>query len=230
VSAVRNAAVSMARGEFVAFVDDDEEVPETWLATLHNALAGSDASAAIGPVEWEFGKGIPDSIRGCRLFAASHYLEGEALPWYLTHTANSYVRVSALPDRLAPFNMHFGNTGGEDIAFFKRIADAGGTFLAAGRGSSTWEYRDRSRANFWWAVLRNGGNLADLEWGAIPERERMQRARTALHTATRVAIGAIKDGSVDTIHFVDNCIIAAELAGRALAVLGWRYREYAGRR
>jgi glycosyltransferase involved in cell wall biosynthesis len=233
LAAARNHAVNIARGEFLAFVDDDETVCETWLATLHRVLAGTKASAVFGPVEVEFESSVEESIRRCRFFARPHPPEGEPIPWYFTHTGNALVRTCALPDRPAPFRSLFGLTGGEDIDLFKRISDAGGSFVAAGMGAGTREFRERERASFWWALrrsVRNGGNLADLQWRDIPRRERRKLARSAFATALRKGIYAMKEKRRDKLRFVELCIDATEEAGRALSILGYRYAEYGSKR
>ena len=233
LAAVRNHAVRIARGEFLAFVDDDETVPMTWLGTLHKALAETGASAALGPVEVEFESGVADEIRRCRFFTHSHPPEGAPIPWYFTHTANSYVRTNALPDRHAPFRSWFGQTGGEDIDLYKRIADAGGIFVAAGAGACVREFRERARANFWWALrrsFRNGGNLADLQWGDMPRRERRKLARSSFTLAVHKSVEAMKGMRGDKLRFVELCIDAMEEAGRGLSVMGYRYAEYGSRR
>jgi hypothetical protein len=143
------------------------------------------------------------------------------------------VRTSALPDRVSPFRALFGQTGGEDIDLFKRISDAGGSFVAAGTGACTKEFRERERANFWWALcrsVRNGGNLADLQWCDIPRRERRKLARSAFATALRKGIYAMKEKRRDKLRFVELCIDATEEAGRALSILGYRYAEYGSKR
>jgi glycosyltransferase involved in cell wall biosynthesis len=232
LAAARNHAVQIARGEFLAFVDDDETVCETWLGTLHRVLTATKASAAFGPVEVEFESGVEEAIRRCRFFAYPHPPEGEPIPWYYTHTGNAYVRASALPDGVSPFRSLFGLTGGEDIDLFKRISDAGGNFVAAGPGACTREFRERTRANFWWAMrrsVRNGGNLADLQWSDLPRRERRKLARSAFAKALRKGIDAMKEKRRDKLRFVELCIDAAEEAGRALSVLGYRYAEYGSR-
>ncbi len=63
LASARNHAVRIARGEFLAFVDDDETVPATWLGTLHRMLIETGASAAFGPIAVEFESSVPEAIR-----------------------------------------------------------------------------------------------------------------------------------------------------------------------
>ena len=234
LSPVRNHTVKLARADCLVFVDDDEVVPPTWLAALHRGLAGSaSVAAAFGPVKVVFEDGVREEIRRCRFFARPHPPEGAAIPWYFTYTANTCVKKSALPDPLAPFRPQFGKTGGEDVDLFKRIADAGGTFVAAGTDAGVKEFRERKRADLAWTLrrsLRNGGNLADLEWSGLRRRERRKLAGETFATALRCGIEAMKQRRRDRLRFVELCIDATENAGRALSVLGYRYPEYASRR
>jgi glycosyltransferase involved in cell wall biosynthesis len=50
VANARNAALDRASGAFIAFLDDDEEAPEGWLAALLAAQARYGADVVFGPV------------------------------------------------------------------------------------------------------------------------------------------------------------------------------------
>ncbi|MGA9657730.1 MAG: glycosyltransferase family 2 protein, partial [Asticcacaulis sp.] len=51
VANARNSAVAACTADFIAFLDDDEEAPEGWLARLMAAQAQFAADVVFGPVE-----------------------------------------------------------------------------------------------------------------------------------------------------------------------------------
>jgi len=51
VANVRNAAMKVVRGEFIAFLDDDEEAPPNWLASMMDIQQRIDADAVFGEVK-----------------------------------------------------------------------------------------------------------------------------------------------------------------------------------
>ena len=104
VANARNAALGAARGEFIAFLDDDEEAPETWLAAMIAAQIRLDADVVFGPVK---GRSPPEVGRH-RIY----------LEWFFSRTGPaketlledyygcgcSFLKRSALPDPKAPFS------------------------------------------------------------------------------------------------------------------------------
>ena len=50
VANARNAAISAINSRLIAFLDDDESAPPTWLATLLNAHEQYNAAVTFGPV------------------------------------------------------------------------------------------------------------------------------------------------------------------------------------
>ncbi|MDO9249171.1 MAG: glycosyltransferase family 2 protein, partial [Phenylobacterium sp.] len=58
VANARNAAMAKAQGDFIAFLDDDEEAPAGWLAALLAAQAKYDADVVFGPVRGRAPAGV----------------------------------------------------------------------------------------------------------------------------------------------------------------------------
>ena len=127
VANVRNAAVARARGELIAFLDDDQEAPVGWLAALLAAQKRLDADVVFGPVK----------ARAPRAQAAHRpYLEwffsreGPAAEQRLDHyygCGDSLLRRSSLPCD-PPFSTLRNFIGGEDDMLFGVMQRAGARF------------------------------------------------------------------------------------------------------
>lgn len=229
LATIRNRSVREADGAFLAFADDDEEVPGTWLAAHHRVLQEFGAEASGGATRFAFDDRVPRAIRMCRIFQRTIHPTGDVLPWFLVSTGNVCVRRAALPHPTEPFSAHFGTTGGEDIACFRAIAEAGGRILAAGPEACVSEFREYGRARYAWVLrraIRNGGNMADMEWKAQPPARRLNLALRALDRAIRDGATAIRVRRRNPLRYVEKSIDACEQLGRVLCVFGYRYPEY----
>jgi len=138
VANARNAATAAARAPLIAFLDDDEEAPPTWLAALLAALETYQADVVFGPVRGR----APDGA------AHQAYLEwffsrhgpGEAGPIDAPYgCGNSLIRRAALPDPKHPFAERANQTGGEDDVLFRAMAEAGAKFCWA---PAAWVWED----------------------------------------------------------------------------------------
>ncbi|HTU62398.1 MAG TPA: glycosyltransferase, partial [Polyangiales bacterium] len=63
IASARNRSVALARGDWIAFIDDDERAPEQWLTQLLAAAWEHSADGVLGPVEPEVPDGAPAWIR-----------------------------------------------------------------------------------------------------------------------------------------------------------------------
>ena len=233
LATIRNRSIQEARGAFLAFADDDEEVVDTWLGAHHRVLLQTGAVAASGPVRYEFDERVPPGIRQCRLFKRPDVPAGRDLPWFWAFTGNAYVRRSALPDQRQPFREHYGSTGGEDVDCFKKMVDAGGRLVMSGPAAMVIEYREYDRARYVWVLrraLRNGGNLADMQWAHETRRAKFILALRSLKQGLAQAWRARPLAKTDSQAFVEQSIDASVNFGRFLSVFGYRYPEYGARR
>jgi glycosyltransferase involved in cell wall biosynthesis len=233
LATIRNHSIRVARGAYLAFADDDEEVVGTWLATHHRILNQTGAVAASGPVRYEFDERVPPGIRQCRLFKRPEIPAGKDLPWFWAFTGNAYVRRSALPDQQRPFREHYGSTGGEDVDCFKKMVDAGGRLVMSGPDAMVIEHREYDRARYAWVLrraLRNGGNLSDMQWAHETRWARFILALRSLKQGLSQAWRARRLAKTDSLAFVEMSIDASVNFGRFLSVFGYRYPEYGARR
>lgn len=123
----RNRAVDIAlrnTADWVAFIDDDEELEVGWLQAMTRAVHELKADALTGPVRTTFQADPPPWLKKQRLDQRRH---GQTLETAATN--NTLLNCSWLQRRHCPlrFNEELRYTGGSDTEFFRRLTDQGGT-------------------------------------------------------------------------------------------------------
>ncbi|MDP3854920.1 glycosyltransferase family 2 protein [Phenylobacterium sp.] len=128
VANARNAAMAQAKGELIAFLDDDEEAPEGWLAALLGAMASHEADVVFGPVRGR----APESVVAHRAYLERFFSrEGPAQAGLLDYYYGcgcSLLRRASLPDRNHPFSAIRNHIGGEDDLLFGQMKRGGARF------------------------------------------------------------------------------------------------------
>ncbi|WP_421789802.1 glycosyltransferase family 2 protein [Hyphobacterium sp.] len=138
VANARNAGLEAASGELIAFLDDDEEAPATWLCELVGTLRFYEADAVFGPVRTR----LPDSLTHHRdyyreFFARSGPEESGHIDHYFG-CGNSLIRRAALPSA-QPFDTSRNTIGGEDDLLFAQMQSAGAVFAWS---AEAWVWED----------------------------------------------------------------------------------------
>ena len=130
IALARNRAVRNAKGQFVAFIDDDEYPVQSWLVDLYKALHLYQADGILGPVKPYFENTPPSWIVKGKLCERDSFATGTYLtnPIY-TRTGNVLLTRQVLSEGENPFDPEFGRTGGEDVNFFKRMIERGRVFV-----------------------------------------------------------------------------------------------------
>jgi len=228
VAAVRNRAVVTSRGQFLAFIDDDEwPIPE-WLAHFHDAAVESGADGVFGGIANQFAMDVPQHIRGCGVFDATELADGADLRWWQTRTGNAYVRRTALPDQAAPFDVKYGLTGGEDTHMFCAMLRKGSRFVWSTR-ALVHSFHPLSRANLrwlFWRSLRYGGTGTEVEWLHLSLTKRFKLGTRSILRAVRLFGLAAFLWPRDKTAASRLVFVAGMDAGRTLRLLGWRIEIY----
>ncbi|MHC4480405.1 MAG: glycosyltransferase family 2 protein [Planctomycetota bacterium] len=127
VGAARNRGLAQARGEWIAFTDDDQEVEPDWLRELFAAARRSGAGCVGGMRLLRLPEGMyAGPPRGCRAYLGEMIpaAEGEVTRrGELPDTGNSLVRRDVF-DWVGEFDESFRH-GGSDLDFFRRVRRAG---------------------------------------------------------------------------------------------------------
>ena len=229
VSRARNLSVSMARGEFVALIDDDEVPDPRWLAELYAAVVDAGADGGFGPVETQFDADVPAWIQRMAFLQHPVPASGTTVPWWLGRSGNALVRRAALGSRGEPFDPQFGSTGGEDTDLFYRMVQQGARFIAV-ESARVVEQRSRQRSSGWWMLrrsFRQGGTIVDValrnEGGAARLRF-WSRAAARVVTECCRAVRHVRRRERSFEHLLN----ASRSLGMLAVAVGFRYREYGG--
>lgn len=130
ISYARNRTVSMAAGDLLAFVDDDEIAAPDWLQELVSCIERHACDAVVGPVLPEYPPGTPQWVLSSRFFERPRFAQNAKLLGGDGRTGNSMVRrSSALRRSPWTFDPRLAKTGGEDCDFFRWLEASGGAFI-----------------------------------------------------------------------------------------------------
>jgi glycosyltransferase involved in cell wall biosynthesis len=128
IARARNRALLSATGEYVAFIDDDEIAPRTWLGTLAAALDRFEADGVLGPVLPFYEAKPPQWVTRGKFHERPSHRTGEILRWTNCRTGNVLLKRAVFSQDETMFRPEFGS-GGEDSDFFRRAIARGFRFV-----------------------------------------------------------------------------------------------------
>lgn len=129
IALARNKAVENSKGDFLAFIDDDEFPTQDWLLTLYQACKHYKADGTLGPVRPYFNENCPSWIEKSKLCERRSHLTGTVLRATETRTGNVLMKRDIFDDPENRFDPQFGRTGGEDVWFFVKVIGMGRVFV-----------------------------------------------------------------------------------------------------
>ena len=128
IALARNRALENAKGDFIAFIDDDEIPRRDWLCNLFKTCNAYGVDGVLGPVKPRFEHKPPQWVIKGKFFERPAYGTGYKMNWPETRTGNLFFRREIFNGINYAFRAEFG-TGSEDVDFFRRMMGNGRIFV-----------------------------------------------------------------------------------------------------
>jgi succinoglycan biosynthesis protein ExoM len=128
ISLARNKTLEHAKGDMVAFIDDDEFPPQDWLFRLLKACVDYNAAGVFGPVRPQFDTEPPAWLIKGRFCERPEHHTGFIMPWRECRTGNVLLDKRIIDGIGTVFRPEFG-AGASDIDLFRRLIEAGHKFI-----------------------------------------------------------------------------------------------------
>lgn len=129
ISLARNKAVSVAKGDLIIFIDDDEYPSNKWLDNLLLFYNNNACDGVFGPVKPVFEVPPPSWIIRSKIFEREEHPSGYVARLGDMRTGNVLLKRNLLLEDRNAFDPKYGLVGGEDTEFFKRMTERGYKFL-----------------------------------------------------------------------------------------------------
>jgi succinoglycan biosynthesis protein ExoM len=232
IALTRNRTVELATLEWLAFIDDDERAPQSWLQRLAGAAQRFEADGVLGPVDPVVPAEAPGWIRRGRFYDFPRLPTGTVIPPNRLRFGNVLLRGQPLRNLAQPFDPAYGLTGGEDGDLLARLALAGARIVWCDE-AIVHEPIERSRLSLAWILkrsLRGGQDFARHSLtGRYGSRKAgpvrlLIRALAQLLLAGLLAVLLLPLGRHHAAHWLAK---ASANLGKLSIFLGWHYREYA---
>lgn len=205
VAQARNAAIKLARGQYVAWLDDDEEASPNWLAALLAARVTTGAQSVFGPVRARTQVETENADFFERLYSRSG--PQDSGPSERAYGIGNSLQPRAMFDEPAPFDARADQRGGEDDVLFSSWADAGATFAWAA-DAHVVEHLSTERTHIAHGLKRAfayGQGPCETAWSA----------RKFITLARHMCVGAAQA----VVFGAGSAIVAAGSTSRALLLL-----------
>jgi len=127
IALTRNKAIEHAKGDYVAFIDDDEWPTPRWLLTLFTACRDYKVDGALGPVKPHFDEQPPPWVVAGKFYDRPTYPTGLIIDWRKGRTGNVLLKSGLFEQDTQPFRPEF--LVSEDQDFFRRMIEKGHKFI-----------------------------------------------------------------------------------------------------
>jgi succinoglycan biosynthesis protein ExoM len=128
ISHARNMGLGYARGDAIAFIDDDEFPSPNWLLHMYRALIAYQSAGVLGPVKPFFDSAPPAWLIKGGFYNRPAHRTGFVLPWWECRTGNVLINRRTIEKLHTVFRPEFG-AGAEDQDLFLRLIEMGHEFI-----------------------------------------------------------------------------------------------------
>lgn len=130
ISLARNRTIKNAKGNLIAFIDDDEFPDDAWLVNHYKTLIETKADGVIGPVKPHFDGTLPSWLEKSGLLTRPSLKTGDVIRNALyTRTGNVLLWKRLFEEETEWFDPAYGRSGGGDTIFFKRMMNKEKVFV-----------------------------------------------------------------------------------------------------
>lgn len=232
IALTRNLGVELARGEWIAMIDDDERAPPDWLALLAATAQAQQADGVFGPVLYRLPEQTPGWLQRHDFFAQPRFATGSQPPPAKLYTNNVLIRRRTLCSEPGPFDPHYGLSGGSDVDLMSRL-HAGGAKLVWCDEAAVSEVVEADRLNARWILrryYRGGQNFAGMTLsGRFGPSTWGSRAALAMDVIVKLLLAVPLCLLALPLPKHLRVLAASKLAtqcGKASAFFGGHYEEY----
>jgi succinoglycan biosynthesis protein ExoM len=190
ISLTRNVAVKHSVGEYLLFIDDDEEADKNWVQNYIEIINKHNADGVIGLVIPVFHYTTPEWMRKSNLFNRSCPETGQETVF--TRTSNCIVKAEIIKSEAGPFDKNYGISGGEDLHLFTRLKRKGAKFISS-REAIVTEFVPPERAQIKWLLKKafQTGNSATRIMIENEQNKLKRKAELLIRAVTFAAISLI---------------------------------------
>lgn len=232
IALARNAAVALARGDWLALIDDDEEPGPDWLALLLQTQVATGADGVMAPVLARYTEATPTWMREGGFFERRRFATGTPVFTEDSRTGNVLLRAAMVRSLPGPFDPAFGRSGGEDTLFFSLLHRASYRFVWCDEATVSEEVpADRARSA--WILrraYRGAQTFVRVELYPLAGAQRAWRATVLgaralaqLAASLLLALAAWPRSRVRAFFWLRT---ACAQCGKLSALAGARYLEY----
>lgn len=215
IALARNKALEHAKGNFIAFIDDDEFPSKEWLWNLFTTCSVYGAAGVLGPVRPHFLHQPPRWLVKSKLCERATYHTGHVTDWRQSRTGNVLFKKEILCGFNEAFRPQFA-TGGEDVDFFERMTKNGCVFVWCNE-ADVYEVVPQARCTRMYflrrALLRGRNSLHR-------EGRRMFSIGKSLIAISIYGLGLPILLVLGHHHFMKYLIKLCDHAGKILAIIG----------